>query len=81
MSKLRRYLDAAGEGAVTRLARKVGVEHSHISRIADGHRLASLPLALAIQAATGGAVTPGDLAPKPNTRKGKKAASRTRERA
>lgn len=60
------------------LAEAVGVSHAQISRIADGHRGASLPLAVAIQKATGGAVTPADLTPKVNTWKEKKATARGR---
>jgi len=58
-TKLRRYLNKQGEGAVSRLAEKTGYNHSHISRVADGHKNASLECALAISRATG--LRPHDL--------------------
>ena len=81
MSKFRRYLKRAGPGEVTRLAKEVGVSHAQISRIADGHRGASLPVAIAIVKATDGALTPSDLVKKPNTTKAKPPRSPQRERA
>jgi plasmid maintenance system antidote protein VapI len=53
MSKFRRYLTRRGEGAVKELAEAVRVSHAQISRIADGHRGASLKTALALSSATG----------------------------
>lgn len=80
MTKLRRYLKAQGDGAVAALAKATGRSHTLISRLADGQRGASLETALAISEITG--ISPRDLLPKINTRKGKKAnAVRTRSRA
>jgi hypothetical protein len=58
-TKLRRYLNRQGEGAVSRLAEATGYAHSHISRVADGHKRASLRCAIAISRATG--LRPHDL--------------------
>lgn len=59
MTKLRRYLKKRGPGALAALAKDVGKSHTLISRIADGHRGASLETALAISEATG--IAPSDL--------------------
>ena len=38
----------------------IGVDHSQVSRWIRGHRLPSLPMAVAIEKATGGQVMPAD---------------------
>lgn len=50
---LRRYLDRQGKGAIKELAKETKISHTLISRIADGHRGASLDYALRLAKATG----------------------------
>lgn len=64
MTKLRKYLDRQGEGALAALAKATGKAHSHISRIADGHKGPSLEFALELSQLTG--IAPRDLI-KPKT--------------
>lgn len=78
-TKLRRYLNKQGEGSVSRLAEQTGYAHSHISRVADGHKNASLQCAIAIARATG--LRPHDLFVADldvNTPKGKRKTARGR---
>lgn len=71
MTKLRAYIADRPKGEVARLAKAAKVSHAQLSRIADGHRGASLPVAIAIANATNGLITPADVAAakKVNTRK------------
>lgn len=71
MTKLRKYLNAE-KGALAALAKATGKNHSHISRIADGHKGPSLEFALELSQLTG--IAPRDLIkPKANTHKRAKA--------
>lgn len=80
MTKLRKYLNRKGEGALAALAKATGKNHSHISRIADGHKGASLALALELSKLTG--LAPQDLLKpdKPTTPKRAKARLSTSRR-
>ena len=81
MTKLRKYLDRKGEGALAELAKATGKNHSHISRIADGHKGASLKFALELSELTG--LAPQDLLKpeKPTTPKRAKSRLSTKRRA
>lgn len=57
--KLAEYLKP--RGATSELARKLGVEHSTVSRWAAGKMEPSLSMCAQIERATGGAVTVRDL--------------------
>lgn len=61
---LRAWLDASGISDAE-FARKVKISKSHLSLIVGGHRGASLALALQIEKATAGAVSPSTLAARP----------------
>ena len=75
MTKFRRYLAKKPKGELTRLAVIAEVSHAQISRIANGHRGASLETAIALSDATG--LAPGDFSAKVTTRNGKKPARST----
>ena len=79
MTKLRKYLTEQGEGALAALAKAAKKNHSHISRIADGHKGPSLELALKLSELTG--IAPRDLIkPKATTPKRAKARLSTARR-
>lgn len=72
MTKLKRYATTR-PGAIRALATAAKVTEGQMSRIVHGERGASLGVALAIQTATGGAITTADVAAaKVNTKKEKK---------
>lgn len=75
-TRLRHFLERQGEGAIARLARATDISHSHISRVADGHKGLSLKRAMLLSQHTG--IAPHELQAKVNTWKGKKATARGR---
>jgi len=54
--RLAQYMRAGGPGGRERLARASGTTVGYLYQIAGGHRRAGAPLALRLEAATGGAV-------------------------
>lgn len=67
MTKLRKYLENGGKGALARLAVATGLSHTLLSRIADGHRVGSGGTLVKIEQATG--IPTRDLVGKINTTK------------
>lgn len=77
MTPFRRYLDSKPKGEVARLAAIADRTHAQISRIASGHRGASLSVAVSLSDATGlppGAFKRPDAAAVPSRHKGQSGA-------
>ena len=61
--ELAKYLDTAGRGSISRLAREVGAHVPDMSRWASKQRIVPVQHCLAIERATAGTVTRRDLRP------------------